>query len=142
MIEKLDKFDSTEASIYHAEKLYAKVNQLVDAVNELQESQNTYWTDIAELKKELQTRAENVQPDAKIRSENVQDKFAEQRKWIGQLCKFWDDNSKIIKHFGILTRIDETAIVRYEAENGFWYCACEPVKPDDNIIYKGDYNER
>lgn len=33
MIEKLPNFDSTEASIYHVEKLYAKVNQLIDAVN-------------------------------------------------------------------------------------------------------------
>lgn len=33
MIKKLPKFDKTEASIYHVERLYAKVNELVDAVN-------------------------------------------------------------------------------------------------------------
>lgn len=69
------------------------------------------------------------------------DPYAEQRKWIGKLCKFWDDNCRITKHFGILTRIDETAIVRYEAGNGFWYCDCEPIKPTDSIIYKGGNNE-
>ena len=133
MIEKLDRRlrqerDSgfTISEPVSIGEMQEKINELVDIINELQESQNTYWIDIAEIKKELQTRAENVQ-----------DKFAEQRRWIGKLCRFWDDNSKITKNFGILTRIDEMAIVPYEAENGFWYCACEPVKPDDDIIYKG-----
>lgn len=57
-----------------------KINEIVDAVNELQENQNTYWTDIAELKKELQTRSENVQPDAESRSENVQNELERTRK--------------------------------------------------------------
>lgn len=34
-IEKLPEFDRTEASIFHAERLYSIVNKLVDAVNEL-----------------------------------------------------------------------------------------------------------
>lgn len=50
-----------------------KLNEIVDAVNELQEKQDTYWTDIAEIKKELlQTPAENVRPDAESCQENVQ----------------------------------------------------------------------
>lgn len=43
-----------------------KINEIIDAVNELQESQNTYWADIAEIKKELQTRAENVPEPIKL----------------------------------------------------------------------------
>lgn len=38
MIEKLDKFDSTEASIYHVERLYTKVNELIDFANGLIEA--------------------------------------------------------------------------------------------------------
>ena len=34
-IEKLPEFDRTEASIFHAERLYSVVNELVDAVNQL-----------------------------------------------------------------------------------------------------------
>ena len=107
-------------------------NQLVDAVNEIKEN----------LKPILEEREsgikvyEEVMPNMK-----PTDPYAEQRKWIGCLCRFWDDNYKITKHFGILTRIDETAIVKYEAEDGFWYCACEPVLPTDNAIYKGGDNE-
>ncbi len=80
MIEKLSEYEITsrDGSFINVEcntkiinTLVRKINELVDAVNEMQESQNTYWTDIAEIKKELQTRAENVQPDAESRPENV-----------------------------------------------------------------------
>ena len=33
MIKKLPDFDSTEASIYHVERLYTKVNELVKTIN-------------------------------------------------------------------------------------------------------------
>lgn len=118
--------------------LFEKINELVDAVNILQESQNTYWTDIAEIKKELQTRAENVQPDAETRPENVQDKFAEQRKWIGKLCWFWDDvpEEKIID---VLSHIDTNGAYPYVmCDHQVHYGNCKPVKPDDPIIYKGE----
>ena len=61
MISRLDRLQGRD--IYENTAL-AKINELVDAVNELQESQNTYWTDIAEIKKELQTCSENVQKEA------------------------------------------------------------------------------
>lgn len=92
------------------------LNHVVDVVNELQHDNS---------------EKANCQ-------ENVQDKFAKQRRWIGTLCRFWDFESETPKHFGILTMIDETAIVKYEADNGFWYHGCEPVKPDDDIIYRGE----
>lgn len=57
MIEKLPNFDSTEASIYHVEKLYAKVNQLVEAVNVLQESMDLVQSTLVA---EPDTPAENV----------------------------------------------------------------------------------
>lgn len=110
---KITRLDRLQGRDIYENTALAKINELVDAINGI--------LDYAPL--EMAIKAEP---------------YAEQRKWIGKLCCFWDDNSKIIKHFGILTRIDETAIVRYEAENGFWYCACEPVKPDDDIIYKGE----
>lgn len=119
-----------------AKLIETKINELVDAVNELQESQNTYWTDIAELKKELQTRAKIVQG-----FKNLQDPYAEQRKCICKLCWFWNDD-KADKVIGILTGVFD------EAERPFernicqrLYKHCEPVLPTDNAIYKGDDNE-
>lgn len=122
--------------------LAAKINELIDVVNELQESQNTYWTDIAEIKKELQTRAENVQPDAESRPENVPDKFAEQRRWIGYLCWFWDDEYDL-KTAGVLEEITtiEEEFNYAKKDNCTVWKHCEPVKPDDDIIYKGGKDE-
>lgn len=132
MITKLDRLQGRD--IYENTAL-AKINELVDAINELQESQNTYWTDIAEIKKELQTRAENVQPDAESRSENVQDKFAEQEKWVGKLCKFWDDDPNDY----VFDKLKEITFAGcYIKESGFIYEHCEPVKPDSELIYHGE----
>lgn len=143
MIEKLDKHLASNINscnmsqnIMVAHKAIEKINELVDAVNELQKQIEKVSFAILDL----------ATPNGENKAlESIQvapaDPYAEQKKWIGCVCRFWDDNSKITKHFGILTRIDETAIVRYEAEDGFWYCACEPVKPDDDIIYKGKDNE-
>lgn len=55
MIEKLDPQDVySKIDIISISAMAGKIDELVDAVNE------------------LQTRSENVQPDVKIRSENVQ----------------------------------------------------------------------
>lgn len=67
------------------------------------------------------------------------DPYAEQRKWIGKLCWFWTfrrENAII----GLLTdfEIDEP---RFRMDELGWYEHCEPVKPDDDIIYKGGDNE-
>lgn len=111
---------------------------------------NNYSTPIEEKINEIidtiydmQLAISNLDPDSEWYDGNhiadtskKVDHYAEQKKWIGRLCRFWDDNFKTIKCLGVLTRIDETAIVPYEADNGFWYCACEPVKPDDDVIFK------
>ena len=71
-------------------------------------------------------------------AKNVPDRFAEQRKWIGKLCKFDGE------HYGILKRISnpETRQVwkdgPFGSSDGNWYDSCEPVKPDDGLIYKGE----
>ena len=138
MIEKLDIKNGGVEDLLNCIK---KLNELIDAVNLLQCKNVHIESDLQDLMypKEIKGElGENVTISKPEKCETPADPYAEQRKWIGKLCRFWDDNYKITKHFGILTRIDETAIVRYEADNGFWYCACEPVKPDDDIIYKGE----
>lgn len=110
-----------------------KINELCDAINALvyEHDKDSDWYD-------GQTRVENVQPDAESRPENVQDKFAEQRKWIGKLCRFWDANPDK-RQLDILIDID-SGITPYEIDTSY-YQNCEPVKPDDSIIYKGGDNE-
>ena len=57
-------------------------------------------------------------------------------KWLGKLCKFRDDESGEWL-YGILT--DYVAGEEYP----FWsdsveYIYCEPVRPDDKVIYRGE----
>lgn len=107
-----------------------KINELVDAVNS-----------IVSVQEKLIDSRFVVETKHEVPAENVQDKFAEQRKWIGCLCRFWFDNTKQAD-IGILGDIDEDEIHPYfNADLGHNYMYCEPVKPDDDIIYKGGDNE-
>ena len=102
-------------------KLMRKINELVDAVNELQKDYDNVCVWVGEQK--LKTPA---------------DPYAEQRNWLGCLCRFWFDNKKQAD-IGILGDIDEDEIHPYfNADLGHNYKYCEPVKPDDDIIYKGE----
>ena len=73
------------------------------------------------------------------------DPYAEQRKWIGTLCKFRDKDYKDDQwDYGLLQAVAnaETAHIWeagcFKHNLGHWYDNCEPVKPDDSIIYKGE----
>lgn len=136
MIKKLDPIKHTEnlydkngfiTNVACGGVVIKKVNELIDAVNELRK-------DVLFLRKKvLELGYKEPEP-----AENVQDKFAEQRKWIGKLCKFWDiDNNNL--YYGPLTKIHDTSPYCYECNHKMCYAFCEPVK--DDIIYKGDGNE-
>lgn len=137
MIEKLkpneDKIFRTESgemmvvpALNVPQCISDKINEVIDAVNELQTKVN-----------KLAQNINFAQPEVK---ENVQDKFAEQRRWIGKLCRF-RDYPACEWRYGILYKIYE------DNDCPFWdadcneYRECEPVKPDDDIIYKGGDNE-
>ena len=123
MIKKLQKHEIIRHGVV-IEKQGCEPREIIEKINELCDAVN-----------ELQTRAENVQPDAESRPGNVQDKFAEQRKWIGKICKFWDiDNNNL--YYGPLTKIHDTSPYCYECNHRMCYANCEPVK--DDIIYKGE----
>lgn len=66
----------------------------------------------------------------------MKDPYTEQRKWIGKLCWFWD-NQEEYKFVGILGEISDNGT--YFQKGGIVsYLNCEPIKPDDDIIYKGE----
>lgn len=132
MIEKLDKhlahnINSCNMSqnIMVAHKAIEKINEIIDAVNQMQ-------AQVAILE-------EHAHPTAKT----PVDPYAEQRKWVGKLCRFWDDDDKYCV-FGILDDIDDNSqisgsrAIYFDSESAGWWEHCEPVKPDDDIIYKGE----
>ena len=114
-----------------------KINEIVDAVNELQESHAT--SERFRIDGLDDPFAENSQ-SAKIAQgfKNLQDPYAEQSKWVGCLCWFWesDPNDKIID---VLSHIDTARLCPFiQCDHQIGWTNCEPVKPDDPIIYKGE----
>ena len=110
--------------------LVCKINELVDAVNKLDALLGLTNTALQELKKV-----------------KAPDPYTEQRKWIGKLCWFWNKNDK---HCGILTSVfdnnkygedSQTEEYPFQRDSiGCWQ-HCEPVKLDDDMIYKGGKDE-
>lgn len=132
MIEKLDikNYENKHQLVWFG--IINKLNELVEAVNKQQDiiRQIGEW---GSEKGEIlwcETLTEfNPKP------------YAKQRKWIWHLCRFWFDNKKQAD-IGILGEIDEDSCHPYwNVDLGHHYKHCEPVSPDDDIIYKGGKDE-
>lgn len=133
MIEKLktiNPYDETEIDmdigsvgnlVYENTPLIQKLNEVIDAVNEIMT-----W---------------RFETDDESPAENVQNKFAEQRKWIGCLCRF-RQGLGVIPTYGILSKIlPNSDFPYYKKDTDTYWKYCEPVKPDDDIIYKGEQDD-
>lgn len=165
MIEKFTKeeIESVWAAPVagNVQSIYGKINELVDAVTELHEEakdnariranyeklidtlveeNNIHEKQIDELQTKVNKMGQNlnfIQPEVK---ENVQDPYNEQR-WVGCLCKLWTGDGLV--RYGILRGValnrKKTNYPYQALSTSFEHC--EPVKPDDDIIYKGGDNE-
>lgn len=157
MIEKLSeyKITSRDGSFINVEcntkiinTLVQKINELVDAVNEFEKDREEIKEWIA-IVSDLRSRVPVVESRVSILEEHAHptakipaDPYAEQRRWIGKLCKFWDKNHEEDRIYDILHHIDPNCVFKYaRRELGGGYQYCEPVKPDDDIIYKGSDND-
>lgn len=132
MIEKL-KWETC-----YSKDAFDKINELIDAVNEFQKIlhdvvnesvKNMSWVNsledaVFELRAKVKRTAEPADP------------YAEQRKWIGKLCRFWDGKNPKDYAYGTLIEIDEYG--DFKCDTMTWFNHCEPVNPEDDIIYKKD----
>lgn len=163
MIEKFTKEEIElvweEPLAGNMQSIYGKINDLIDIINTIQkereaerfeiqewigiiesvrESMNTHKKQIDELKTEVNKTAQNLnfaQPEVK---KNMQDEFAEQRGWIGCVCRFWYDNpDDTVLDYLDKIQTGENGIEYYGKETYDWFPHCEPVLPTDSIIYKG-----
>ena len=71
------------------------------------------------------------------------DPFEEYKKWVGKLCLFGfvDEGDA---GYMILEKFNDTSIIcgnRFIASDNIGYRFCEPVRPDDDVIYKDAVNE-
>lgn len=160
MIKKLNWDEQPENAAKEVQNL---IDQLVDAVNKLEtmaKNTNTVLESLVEENNiherqidELQMKVEpekthapdmyNNDPFGPHPKGQYSDPYAEQRKWIGKLCRFWDEKEEE-KVFGILTAIDSNCGLSdmcpyWNDTTKNWFEHCEPVK--DDIIYKGGDNE-
>lgn len=127
MIEKLDK---------DCGKLQKKINELVDAVNNQQIQLNNHECRLLDLHSRITALEDPTY------HEEPADPYAEQKKWIGCLCRFWNFKDGAVD-IGILKAIDNLKpTIPYINDIDCSYAFCEPVKPDDDIIYKGGNNEQ
>ena len=158
MIKKLDsKMDCVEITVLgkrteclgfdSAKEIGKKLNELVDAVNKLETMAKNTNTVLESLVQENNIHEKQIDElQMKLEPEKCEtpaDPYAEQRKWIGKLCRFWDEKEEE-KVFGILTTIDSDCGLSdmcpyWNDTTKNWFKHCEPVK--DDIIYKGSDNE-
>ena len=133
MIEKLktiNPYDETEIDmdigsvgnlVYENTPLIQKINEVIDVVNNIVSVQEKLVDCFV----------------VKTKQEAPVDKYAEQCKWIGCLCRFWNFKDGAVD-IGILKAIDNLKPkIPYINDIDCSYAFCEPVKPTDSIIYKG-----
>ena len=108
-----------------AKLIETKINELIDTVNSI----------VSVQEKLIDSRFV-----VETKHEEPADPYAEQRKWIGRICEFWDNDDTQQLSYGVLTKIDtESGFgVQYCCNDEYDYDNCQPVKPDDDIIYKGE----
>lgn len=126
MIEKLDTIKDID-NIFDRNGLITTVPNGVAIINKINEIINVLNAIVVDTK-------DGTFIDGSKKAEPV-DKFAEQRKWVGKLCKFWDITDYNDYEYGILNEIDENRIYPY-VSNCVHYMCCEPVSED--LIYKGE----
>ena len=157
MIEKLpfteihtgseDMVDRVELRPVAPYEMQHKINELVDAVNELQKDRFVVDIDKTNPISKYYDMCEPEKPqketfvsiDEALKMGKKVDPYAEQRKWEGKLCWFWDEypEDKIVDVLSCIDISDKYPYVAHQVH----YKHCEPVKPDDDIIYKGGDNE-
>ena len=65
--------------------------------------------------------------------------YEKEKEWIGKLCRFWDVPGHE-KYYSILENL-RCDTYPYVAATGGAFQKCEPVRPDDDVIYKAAVNE-
>lgn len=137
--------------------LAAKINELIDVVNKQQDilrqigewgsrKGEFLWCDtLTEFNPEKPQKETFVSIDEALKNAekmistaNRYYLYVKYKHLIGKLCKFkWGQGC----YYGILTNIKRKPTELPFESNGRAFSNCEPVKPDDDIIYKGGDNE-
>lgn len=133
MIKKLEPLQGLDHSWLN------KINELVEFCNDIGNARlflENHNKQIEKLENKLSILEEQIHPTAKV------DPYEKERKWIGKLCKFWDDESEGYIYDILIDIEDDGSGYPYkitDVDSKSWtmsYKYCEPV-PED-LIYKGE----
>lgn len=115
------------------DKVYSwDLNKFLETINALVEESNIHERQIDELQMKLEPE----------KCKTPADPYAEQRKWIGCICRFWYDNpNDTLLDYLDKIQTGKNGVEYYSKESGDWFPNCEPVLPTDNAIYKGGNND-
>lgn len=157
-VEDTDEFTLTGSALKKINQLIDKVNQfdpiITNLVNTSIEDGNrllSFRDTLDSIRKmvnihekeidKLQMKVEPEKCDIPDGDDAIQEIIHEQQKpkekWVGHLCKFYDDDNKFC--FGLLAEIDKGSIYPYccMPSETYWE-HCELIKPDSRLIFKGD----
>lgn len=123
-----------------------KINEVIVAVNKLEtmaKNTNTVLESLIEENNIHEKQIDELQMKLEPEKCEPQDHFAEQRKWIGCVCRFWYDNPNdtLLDYLDKIQTGKNGVVQYYSKESGDWFPHCEPILPTDDIIYKGGDNE-
>ena len=121
MIEKLNW------EICNTKDAFIKINELVDFANAILRDVARGYSSFSGV--DFNNPPQQPEPA---------DKYAKQRKWIGKLCKFWDnDNDKETFYtIGILNSINKEQPDPFDCLGGHDWKYCEPYCPNSDVVYK------
>lgn len=132
MIEKIKNKTGTycgQTLPVRQDTIINKINELVDAVNSI----------VSVQEKLIGSRFV-----VETKHEAPADPYAEQRKWIGKVCRFRDYKTDkpmigVLKDIEVFVGDYGTEYISFlNAADNNTYFECEPVKTDDDIVYKGE----
>ena len=123
--------------------LVGKINEIINELNHILEERESG----IKVYEEAQDMYDNAILDA-LKDKQVDvvvepaDPYAEQRKWIGCVCRFWYDNpNDTLLDYLDKIQTGKNGVEYYAKESGDWFPHCEPILPTDDAIYKGGDNE-
>ncbi len=129
MIEKLDQNLADNINACNMSQNFMVADKAIKKINEIVELLNAIVVDVDGTK-------------CIDGSKTPADPYAEQRKWIGCVCRFWYDNpNDTLLDYLDKIQTGKNGVEYYAKESGDWFSHCEPVLPTDNAIYKGGNNE-
>lgn len=156
MIEKLYWIESEAQTAYivNEKALEHKINELVDAVNEIMTwrfetddenpenrkcAENAHGPIDDEVREEIRrvSRCVNTTPAERYKNtidSGFQDQFAEQRKWIGHLVEHNTPDNDSGNGYGILTAIYPGKVYPFEINGGEYYAHSVRL-PRADILY-------